>query len=223
VPEPGAPPGTPPLPVVDGLRLARPYREALQPGGILRDADGRARRLPRFFYEIGSWQTALDTPLSPHFMLWELIYVDVREAELMRTFPRYVPCAVTLMAAALEPFRAAVGTYVHVAANGGYRSPAHRLSTMATPHCWATAVNVYRIGDDWLDTPETIERYNRIARETMSGVWARPAGAGRGFVDDQIHLDLGFVTQVPHGAASEDEDGAEAAEEAETAEPGEPP
>src|SRR5262245_30093517 len=116
MPEPEAPPdtraGTLPLPVVDGLRLDPPYREALQPGGILRDADGRGRRLPRFFYEIDSWQTALDTPLSPHFMLWELICVDVREAALLRTFPRYVPCAVTLMAAALEPFRAAVGTYV---------------------------------------------------------------------------------------------------------------
>jgi hypothetical protein len=213
-------PGTPPLPVVDGLRLAPSYREALRPGGILRDAEGRGRRLPRFFYEIDSWETALATPLSPHFMLWELIYVDVREAELLRTFPRYVPCAVTLMAAALEPFRAAVGTYVHVAANGGYRSPAHRLSMAATPHCWATAANIYRVGDDWLDTPETIERYNRIARETMSGVWARPSGAGRGFVDDQIHLDLGYVTLVPHGAASED---GEEAEEAGTAETSEPP
>jgi hypothetical protein len=215
VSEPQAPPdtpaGTPPLPVVDGLRLARPHRDALRPGDILRDAHGRGRRLPRFFYEIDSWETALATPLSPHFLLWELIYVDVREAELLRTFPRYVPCAVTLMAAALEPFRAAVDTYVHVAANGGYRSPAHRLSTVATPHCWGTAVNIYRIGDDWLDTPELIERYNRIARETMSGVWARPYGVRRGFVDDQIHLDLGFVTLVPQGAASEDGDGAETA------------
>jgi hypothetical protein len=215
LPEGGAPPGIPsgtlPLPVVDGLRLAGPYREALRPGGILREADGRARRLPRFFYEIDSWQTALATPLSLHFMLWELIGVDVREAELLRGFPRYVPCAVTLMAAALEPFRAAVGTYVHIAANGGYRSPAHRLSTVATPHCWATAVNIYRIGDDWLDTPATIERYNRIAGETISDVWARPYGTGPGFVDDQIHLDLGFVTLVPHGAASED--GAEPASE----------
>jgi hypothetical protein len=203
---PNPPPGTPPLPVVDGLWLARPYREALWPGGLLRDADGRGRRLPRFFYEIDSWQTALDTPLSPHFMLWEMIGVDVREAELLRGFPRYVPCAVTLMAAALEPFRAAVGTYVHIAANGGYRSPAHRLSRLATPHCWATAVNIYRIGDDWLDSQAAIERYNRIAGETMSGVRARPYGTAPGFVDDQIHLDLGFVTLVPHGAASEDGD-----------------
>jgi hypothetical protein len=208
LPEPEAPPavpvGTPPLPIVDGLRLDRSYREALRPGGILRDANGRGRRLPRFFHEVDSWQTALATQLSPHFMLWELIGVDVREAEPLRVFPRYVPCAVTLMAAALEPFRAAVGTYVHIAANGGYRSPAHRLTTVATPHCWATAVNIYRIGDDWLDTQAAIERYNRIAAETISGVWARPYGVGRGFVDDQIHLDLGFVTLVPHGAASED-------------------
>lgn len=204
--EPDKPP--PMLPIVDGLRLARPYRDALRPGEILRDAEGRGRRLPRFFYEIDSWETARTTPLSPHFMLWELIYVDVREAELLRTFPRYVPCAVTLMAAALEPFRAAAGTYMHVAANGGYRSPAHRLSAVATPHCWGSAVNIYRIGNDWLDAPETIERYNRIARETMGGVQARPWGTGRGFVDDQIHLDLGFVTLVPHGAETEDGDGA---------------
>jgi hypothetical protein len=211
LPEEGAPPSVPsvtlPLPVVDGLRLAGPYREALRPDGILRDAEGRGRRLPRFFYEIDSWQTALATPLSPHFMLWELIGVDVREAEPLCGFPRYVPCAVTLMAAALEPFRAAVGTYVHVAANGGYRSPAHRLTAVATPHCWATAVNIYRIGDDWLDSQAAIERYNRIAGETIGGVWARPYGDGPGFVNDQIHLDLGFVTLVPHGAPSEDGDG----------------
>lgn len=210
---PEMPAGGPPLPIVDGLRLDRLHREALQPGSILRDAEGRGRRLPRFFYEIDSWETALSTPLSPHFMLWELIYVDVREAELLRTFPRYVPCAVTLMAAALEAFRTAVGTYVHVAANGGYRSPEHRLSKVATPHCWGTAVNIYRIGNDWLDSQETIERYHRIARETMSGVWVRPYGSGRGFVDDQIHLDLGFVTLVPHGAASEDGDDAEMSQE----------
>ena len=210
--EPETPKATPPLPVVDGLQLDRPHREALRPGGILHDADGHGRRLPRFFYEVDSWKTALETPLSPHFMLWELMSVDVREAALLRTFPRYIPCAVLLMAAALEPFRAAVGTYVHVAANGGYRSPAHRLSKVATPHCWGTAVNLYRIGDDWLDTAETIERYNRIAGETMSGVWTRPYGTGRGFVDDQIHLDLGFVTLVPHGAASEDGDSDETGE-----------
>lgn len=204
-------PGSLPLPVVDGLRLDRPYREALRPGGLLRDAQGRGRRLPRFFYEVGSWETARTTTLSPHFMLWEFLYVDVREAEILRAFPRYVPCAVTLLAAALEPFRSAAGTYVHISANGGYRSPAHRLSTAATPHCWGTAANIYRIGDDWLDSQETIERYNRIAVETMPGVHARPWGSGPGFVDDQIHLDLGFVTLAPHGAPSEDDEGDEKA------------
>jgi hypothetical protein len=53
--------------------------------------------------------------------------VDVREVEAMRTFPRYVPCAVALLATALEVFRAEVGTFVHIAANGGYRSPGHAL------------------------------------------------------------------------------------------------
>ena len=86
--------------------------------------------------------------LTPNFGLWEFIDVDVREAEPLRRFPRYVPCAVTLLARALERFRDHVGTFVHVAANGGYRSPAHALTAHASPHCWGTAANIYRIGDD---------------------------------------------------------------------------
>ena len=124
----------------------------LRTGETLQDRCGISRTLPSSFLRVDSWSQALETPLIPNFKLWELIGVDVRETPLMRTFPRYVPCAVVLLAGALELFRQEVGTYVHVAANGGYRSPAHALSRHASRHCWGTAANIYRIGDTWRDS-----------------------------------------------------------------------
>ncbi|MGQ0562277.1 MAG: hypothetical protein ACT443_10420 [Gemmatimonadota bacterium] len=195
--------GVLPLPVVDGLGLDRGQRAVLRPDELLEDRDGRARRLPRFFYEVDSWQTAQQVPLSQHFALWEFLTVDVREAEQQRTFPRYIPCAVTALAAHLQVLRDAVGTFVHIAANGGYRSPAHRLSTHASTHCWGTAVNVYRIGADYLDSEERIERYARIARRSLPGWWVRPYGTEMGAADDHLHLDLGYLLLVPRAAPSE--------------------
>src|SRR4051812_22779702 len=93
------------LRVVDGLRLPTEYRAVLRPGATLRDAHGHVRTLPRFFYEVPSWQAALDAQITPNFALWEFIHTDVREVEPLRTFPRYVPCAVTLLALALQRFR----------------------------------------------------------------------------------------------------------------------
>ena len=147
----------------------------------------------------------METQLTPHFGLWELIDVDVREAEPMRMFPRYVPCAIALLATHLEVLREEVGTVVRIAANGGYRSPGHRLSRAATPHCWGTAANIYRIGDDLLDERERIEKYSELARKLLPGVWARPFGAGEGFAYDHVHLDLGFATVVPHEAPGEED------------------
>jgi hypothetical protein len=201
VPEPEA--GVLPLPVVDGLDLDASVRAALRPGAALRDREGRARTLPRFFYEVKSWKVALELQLAPHFALWEFLTVDVREARSQRTFPRYVPCAVTLLAAQLELFRQAAGTYVHIAANGGYRSPAHLLSRHASAHCWGVAANIYRIGAELIDTQERIERWTKIARLSMPGVWVRPYGHNEGCADDHLHIDLGWVTVVPHGAGSE--------------------
>jgi hypothetical protein len=140
---------------------------------------------------------ARQTRLTPHFHLWEFIHTDVREAPALRAFPRYVPCALPLLAASLEQFREAVGTYVHIAANGGYRSPRHQLTCHASPHAWGTAVNIFRIGDRFLDTREAIERYAEIARETMPGVWVRPYGDGPEHTTDHLHLDLGYVVAVP--------------------------
>jgi hypothetical protein len=194
------------LRLVDGLQLDETVRGALRPGGFMRDRQGRTRRLPRYFYEVPSWDAALATELTPHFGLWELLDVDFREAEPMRTFPRYVPCAIVLLATHLEVLREKVGTVVRVAANGGYRSPAHRLSKAASAHSWGTAANIYRIGDEMMDSPEKIDKFSRLAREVLPGIWSRPYGAGAGFAFDHVHLDLGYATVVPHDAPSEGEE-----------------
>ena len=188
------------LQVVDGFRLDKARRDALLPGAILADPHGHARKLPRFFYEIPSWEAALDVELAPHFHLWEFIHTDVREAEPLRFFPRYVPCAVTLLAMCLEHLRDAVGAPVRIAANGGYRSPRHQLTCQASTHCWASAVNIYGVGDALLDTRESIERYAGVARAELPGVWVRPYGTDPGYADDHLHLDLGYVIAIPHDA-----------------------
>ena len=195
--------GTLPLPVVDGLALDERHQKVLCPDQVLSDRSGRVRRLPRFFYEVDSWQTAQNIQLTEHFTLWEFLTVDVREVEPLRTFPRYIPCAVTALAAHLELLREETGTFIHIAANGGYRSPKHALTDGASTHCWGTAANIYRIGDDYLDTQDKIERYSRIADKTIPGCWIRPYGQEKGFADDHMHIDLGYMLVVPREAPSE--------------------
>jgi hypothetical protein len=182
---------------VDAHELPGEYRRILRPGETLIDDAGRKHALPRWFMRVDSWQQALDTPVTEHFTLWELIGVDVRETPELRTFPRYVPCAMLQLASALELFRQAVGTYVHVAANGGYRSPAHGLTRKASRHCWGTAANIYRIGDDVLDNRAVIEKYAAVAQRVIPGVWVRPYGPGVGEADDHLHIDLGYITTEP--------------------------
>lgn len=201
-----------PLPFVLAKELPRAVRQVLRPGETLQDRSGRARVLPSSFLRVDSWQQALATPLTPHIAVWELIGVDVREAALQRSFPRYVPCAVLLLAGALELFRLEVGTYVNVAANGGYRSPGHALSRHASRHCWGTAANIYRIGDTYLDSREEIEKYAAIARRVIPGVWVRPYGHADGQADDHLHIDIGYTLFDP---AREPEDGSPATEESE--------
>lgn len=197
--------GTPSLPlrIVDGRRLEKKYRDALRPGAMLSDAFGQAHMLPRYFYEVPSWDVAMRLQLSEHFALWEFIHTDVHEAAPLRTFPRYVPCAITLLALALEQFRDAVRSYVHIAANGGYRSPGHGLTVHATPHAWGTAVNIYKIGDRMLDEREVLDQYAEIAYKSMPGVYVRPFGKKPGFTEDHLHLDFGYVIAVPRGAPFE--------------------
>lgn len=189
-----------PLMVVDGLRLDKPLRDALMPGRLVYDDAGNARRLPRWFYEIPSWEHAMNTQLSPNFALWEFIQTDVREAAPLRAFPRYVPCAVTMTALCLERFREAVDTFVHVSANGGYRSPRHSLNGNATTHSWGTAVNIYRVGDTYLDDRQSIERYAALARQSLPSAWTRPYGGDHGQTDDHLHIDFGYVLSTPREA-----------------------
>jgi hypothetical protein len=186
-----------PLPLVRADDLPPEWQELLRPGRTLEDRSGIARVLPSSFLRIDSWNQALETDLTAHFKAWELIGVDVRETILARSFPRYVPCALLLLAAALELFRLEVGTFVHVAANGGYRSPAHALSRHASRHCWGTAANIYRIGDTFLDSREEIGKYAAIARRVIPGVWVRPFGQEDGQADDHLHIDIGYTVFEP--------------------------
>jgi hypothetical protein len=186
-----------PLPLVTPDDVSADVRRALDPGATLFDASGRPHRLPTAFLRIESWEEAKETQLTRHFLLWELIGVDVREASALRGFPRYVPCALFLLATALEVFRLEVGTYVHIAANGGYRSPGHALSRNASRHCWGTAANIYRIGDTYLENRSDIEKYAAVARRMLPGVWIRPYGPGDGEADDHLHLDLGYTVFDP--------------------------
>jgi hypothetical protein len=196
-------PSTFPLRLVDGRRLERSYRDVLLPGGILADNQGQARVLPRYFYEVASWEQASDTYLAPHFAVSEFIHTDVREAPPLRVFPRYIPCATALLALALEQFREAVGSYVYIGANGGYCSPRHARTGGASPHCWGTAANIYRVGDTYLDSHETIAKYAAVAREVLPTVWTRPLGPEAWKTDDHLHIDLGYVVSVPREAPGE--------------------
>jgi hypothetical protein len=188
-----------PLPLVRADALPAQVREVLRPGATLQDKTGAAHALPASFLQVDSWAQALETQLTPHFKLWELIGVDVRESPLLRSFPRYVPCALVLLASALELLRLEAGTHVHVAANGGYRSPGHTLSRHASRHCWGTAANIYRIGDTWLDNREEIEKYAATARRVIPGVWVRPFGHEDGQADDHLHIDIGYTLYEPVG------------------------
>jgi len=123
--------------------------------------------------------------------------VDLKEAARLRTYPRYVPCAVRILAFYLERLREAVGAPIHLAVNGGYRSPAHKLAVGATPHMWGTAADLYRIGSHVLNEKDTIEKYNRIAEDTSGDLWVMPYGHEIGKTDDHIHVDLGYISLVP--------------------------
>jgi len=183
---------------IDGLNLSAEYRTLLRPGETESDSSGKVHYLPRFLYEIGSWQDAHEIRLAPHFKLAELMLVDCREAELLlRQFPHYVPCAIILLATFLEDFRREINAPVFISANGAYRSPAHQIGGAKSIHAWGTAANIYRIGDTFLNDAKSIERYGAIASSLGRAVLVRPFGSGAGETDDHLHLDLGFVSLTP--------------------------
>jgi Peptidase M15 len=183
---------------IDGLRLAEEYRALLRPGESEAGADGTVHRLPRFFYEIRSWEEAHGIRLAPHFTLAELMLVDCREARLLLSrFPHYVPCAIVLLARFLEDFRREVDAPVFISANGGYRSPAHQIGGAKSVHAWGTAANVYRVGDTFLSDARSIDKYRTIAASLSPIVFVRSFGRNEGQTNDHLHIDLGFVSLTP--------------------------
>jgi hypothetical protein len=183
---------------IDGLRLSEEYRALLRPGESEAGANGTVHRLPRFFYEIGSWEEAHEIRLTPHFTLAELMLVDCREAKLLLSqFPHYVPCAILLLARFLEDFRREVDAPVFVSANGGYRSPAHQIGGAKSIHAWGTAANIYRVGDTFLSDSRGIQKYRTIAASLSPAVFTRPLGREKGQTSDHLHIDLGYVKLAP--------------------------
>jgi len=185
------------LKVVDGFDLEADVRAVLRPHEMVQDKQGRQHRLPRYFYEVASHEAARDIRLTAHFGLNEFLLVDLKEALRLRQYPRYVPCAIRTLAFYLERLREVVGASLHIAVNGGYRSPAHKLAVGATPHMWGTAVDLYRVGSVILREQAPIETYNRVAEEISDDLWIMPYGHELGQADDHIHLDLGYLTVVP--------------------------
>ena len=183
---------------IDGLRLSEEYREMLRPDESEAGANSTVHHLPRFFYEIGSWEEAHEIRLAPHFTLAELMLVDCREARLLlNQFPHYVPCAILLVARFLEAFRREVDAPVFISANGGYRSPAHQIGGAKSIHAWGTAANIYRIGDTFLSGTKSMEKYRTIAASLGPAVFVRPFGREKGQTSDHLHIDLGYVRLTP--------------------------
>jgi hypothetical protein len=184
--------------VVDAFDLDDELRSLLKPGEMVKDAQGRRHRLPRYFYEVPSHEAATNIRLTPHFGMNEFTLTDLREAPRLQRYPLYIPCAVRILAFFLEQFRAAAGASVHIAVNGGYRSPSHKMALNGTPHMWGTAADVYRIGNTILKTKETIEKFNDFAEDLSDDVATMPYGHVTGqTADDHVHIDLGYITVVP--------------------------
>jgi hypothetical protein len=186
------------LRAIDGLKLPEKYRALLRPGETETDVQGNVHYLPRFFYEIGSWEEAHEIRLAPHFTLAELMLVDCREAQLLLSqFPHYVPCVIVLLARFLEDFRREVDAAVFISANGGYRSPAHQIGGAKSIHAWGTAANIYRVGDTFLSDAKSIEKYRTIAASLSPAVFVRQCGPEVGQTYDHLHIDLGFASLAP--------------------------
>ncbi len=186
-----------PLTIVDGLELPTEYRAILRPDEPVNDVSGVTYRLPRFFYRVESLDVERNTKLAEHFYIFEFLKTDFREVELLSQYPKYLPITVCYTAAILELFRHSIGKVINVASNGGYRSPFHKSNTYMSTHCWGTAVNIYKIGNDILDNKEMIKKYADIFKKTVPGAWVRPYGTELGTCYDQLHIDLGYTTVNP--------------------------
>ena len=192
------------LTIVDGLDLPEEYRAIYRPGERVDGADGRSKHLPRFFYEVPDKAAAWETQLTPHFALGELLRVDLKEHDLLRDYPRHVPCAIRVMATYLERFRDLCDAPVFISVNGGYRSVRHQGNRVTNAHSWGAAADIYRIGSTFLSDRDSIEHYRSKALALGPEVTVYPYGHGEGETDDHLHLDLGYLLMVPAGADDDD-------------------
>src|SRR4051812_18911240 len=135
-----------------GVTVSSGHRAALRPGEGLTDENGVVHFLPRFFFEIPSWEEAHNVRVASHFALSELITVDSREAELLlRAFPHYVPCAILALARYLEDFRRQIDAPVFVSANGGFRSPPPPLKPRFLLPSRGGAGRIYPVGETYFN------------------------------------------------------------------------
>lgn len=185
------------LKIIDAYDLDDELRTILRPGEMIKDAGGMRHRLPRYFYEVASPEEAKSTRLTTHFALSEFIQVDLKETPRLQHFPRYIPCAVRMLAFYLQQLREKVGSTLQIAVNGGYRSPAHRMGIRGTAHMWGTAADIYKVGGEILNAKDSIEKYNRLAVELSDDFWAMPWGHEQNQADDHVHIDLGYFIVVP--------------------------
>lgn len=186
-----------PVVTIDQLGDKKKY---YQPSASLKDRNGKERTLPTKFYRVNSWDEALKLKLTPDFSLCEFLLTDLHEPSEVTTFPRYIPCAVSVLATHLQVVRDKLGTYVHISANGGYRSPVHHLTSYASPHAWGTAANIYRIGDELLDNEEVIAKYSEIVHKAIPHANVRRYGNAQDETDDHLHIDLGYLLFEPEDA-----------------------
>jgi hypothetical protein len=93
---------------------------------------------------------------------------------------------------------------VFISANGGYRSPSHRIGGAKSIHAWATAANIYRVGDTFLSDAKSIEKYRAIAAALGPAVFVRPFGREQGQTDDHLHIDLGYTSLTPRECSEAD-------------------
>src|SRR5207237_7596002 len=114
--------------VAGACDLAAESRSLLRPHEVAEYKQGRQHLLPRYFYEVPSHEAAREIRLTHYFGLNEFLLVDLKESQRLREYPRYVPCAVRLLAFYLERLRDAVAAPLHIAVNGGYGSASHKHS-----------------------------------------------------------------------------------------------
>ena len=109
----------------------------------------------------------------------------------LRQSPRYIPCAVACW---LLPRAAArgVGAQVHVAVNGGYRSPSHKLAVGASPTCGPRRPTSTRSLDRAPGAGHHRDLH-RVAEEISDDLWIMPTATSWA-ADDHIHLELGYLT-----------------------------